>query len=273
MRFIAVFLLVFSSSCFAAEPQAASAPNTPLPDVSAAEAFSNGVTAFQKNDFPTARNWLRASLSKEPNQLVAWYDLGICEQRLGNKGLATAYFRKALFLKPRLTEAATALAYTRKSLEKSDIPHEVEPWETLRSSVLIVTSVYQFAFLTLILFFIASWLLLLYVGHRRRSQLDEKPSPPFPFAGALTAVLFAVFFILSICKLIDDQDLRATVITKKIEAKALPDESSTALFDLYEGLEVIVQQTRQGWAQVTFPGGATGWVPRASIFTTAERIN
>lgn len=281
MRFIAVFLLIFSSSCFAADgdlPQAQTAQvvteTHPTPDapVDASAAFAQGIAAFRKNDFATARTAFRASLAKDPSQVAAWFNLGVSEQRLGNKGAAMAYLRKALALMPGFQPARDALAYTRKTLDKSDIPHDVETWESLRNTVLVSASIHQFSLLTLILFFLTAWLALIYVGQRRRARLDEKPMPAFPILASVTGALFASCLALSICKLIDDQDVRGTVLTKKIEARALPDTTSTTLFELYEGLEVIVQQSRQGWVQVTYPGGATGWIPRAALFTTADRI-
>jgi hypothetical protein len=245
---------------------------TPLPPSTLTSAFQSGLAAFQKGDFKTARLWFREVLAKDATQIVAWYDLGLTEQRLGNAGLAMAFWRKALALSPTFSTAKHALSYTRSKLEHGDIPHDVETWETLRSSVLVYASTAQFAFLALFAFFIAAWLSFTYVGARRRALLDEKPLPAFPVLASLASVVFIGLLFLTICKSIDSADLRATVIAKKIEAKALPDSSSTPLFDLYEGLEVIVRQTRKDWVQVTYPGGATGWIPREALFTMNERV-
>ena len=294
MRFIAVFLSVFCATLAAppsgAMPAASATPGlvgtpeiapvpaspeaaaTPLPPTTVAQAFQNALAAFQKNDFKTARLWFRETLAKDSSQIVAWYDLGLTEARLGNSGLAMAFWRKALVLSPTFTQAKYALNLTRNKLERSDIPHDVETWETLRSDVLVYASVFQFSFATAILFFGAAWFALIFIGARRRAMLDEKPLPSFPIAESLSAIAFIALFVLTICKAIDDGDLRATVIVKKIEAKALPDGTSTALFDLFEGLEVVVRQTSKDWVQVTYPGGATGWIPRSSLFTNADRF-
>lgn len=245
---------------------------TPLPPTTLAQAFQNGLAAFQKNDFKLARVWFRETLAKDPTQVVAWYDLGLTEARLGNNGLAIAFWRKALVLSPTYSQAKYALNYTRGKLERADIPHDVETWETLHTDVLVYGSAIQFALFTAVVFFIASWLVLMYVGARRRAILDEKSLPAFPLAAALTTLAFLVLLTLTICKVIDDGDLRATVIVKKVEARALPDTTSTSLFDLFEGLEVVVRQARKDWIQVTYPGGATGWIPRASLFTNADQI-
>lgn len=246
---------------------------TPLPPTNMTQAFQNALASFQKNDFKTARVWFRETLAKDPSQIVAWYDLGLTESKLGNAGLAMAFWRKALLLSPTFSQAKYALNYTRNKLERSDIPHDVETWETLHSDILVYASVIQFSFITAIIFFVAAWLVLMYVGARRRAILDEKPLPSFPIAAGLTSLAFIAFLILTICKAVDDSDLRATVVVKKVEARALPDTTSTSLFDLFEGLEVVVRQNRKDWVQVTYPGGATGWIPRASVFTNADRFS
>jgi len=253
----------------AASPEIAA---TPLPPSTASSAFQTGLAAFQKGDFKTARLWFRESLAKDAAQIVVWYDLGLTESRLGNAGLAMAFWRKALAISPTFSAAKYALGYTHAKLEHGDIPHDVETWESLHSDVLVYGSLVQFSFLTAIVFFLAAWLLLMFAGNRRRALLDEKPLPSFPITAILATVAFVSLLTLTICKAIDETDLRATVIVKKIEARALPDATSTPLFDLYEGLEVIVRQSRKEWTQVTYPGGATGWIPRDSLFTNADRF-
>jgi hypothetical protein len=72
---------------------------------------------------------------------------------------------------------------------------------------------------------------------------------------------------LSVAKVIDQSTLRGTIIAKKIESRSTPDMTGTSLFDLYEGLEVIVRQSTDSWVQVTYPGGPTGWIPKDAILT------
>lgn len=303
MRITAVFLPVFAFCCVAfaapatgpnAAPTASTAPSTaaptppaaaapaiaaapelaatPLPQSTLTSAFQNGLAAFQKQDFKTARLWFRECLAKDPQQIVAWYDLGLTEAKLGNAGLAMAFWRKALALSPHFQSALHALAYTKAHLDKSDIPHEVETWESLHSDVLTQASASTFSLITCALLFMAGWFALSYIGKRRRAILDEKPLPAFPLAAVIATALFVVSTITSVCKFIDDTDLRATIVAKKVSALALPDTASTSLFDLYEGLEVIVRQQNKSWVQVTYPGGATGWIPRDSLFTMSDRI-
>lgn len=280
MRFTIFLPLVFALSVFwtgAANSQqnAAQQPSLVATAVTASQAkedFQTGVIAFQKNDMKLARTHFQEALKKDPNQVVVLYNLGLTEQRAGHNGMAMGIWRKALALSPGFYPAERALVWTRAKLERADIPHDVEFWETLRSSLLNELSMEKYEALTVILFFIFAWLALGYVGRRRRALLDEKPLPAPPFSAAIVGLIFAVIGLLALAKAIDIQDTRATVIVKKVEARALPETGATALFDLYEGLEVVVRGARQGWIQVTYPGGATGWVSRSSVLTTADRL-
>lgn len=262
MRFTIFLPLVFAVSLFW----------TGAANASAQDEFQKGVTAFQKGDTKTATAAFRASLAIEPDQAVVLYNLGLAEQRAGRNGMAIALWRKALAISPGFYPADQAIGWTQKKLERAAIPHDVEFFELVRDAVLSAISMEKFEALSAILFFISAWLILGYAGRRRRARLDEKPLPGFPFAAAIATTLFVTISLLALAKAIDIQDLRATVIVKKVEARALPETGATVLFDLYEGLEVIVRSSRPDWVQVTYPGGATGWVSRASVFTTADRV-
>lgn len=274
MRFTIFLPLVFALSVFwtaAANAQALQSDSAPNAATAKAE-FAAGVTAFQKGNTDKARTHFHSALMADPNQVVTLFNLGLVEQRAGKNGLALAIWRKALALSPGFYPAERAITWTQKKLERSAIPHDVEFWESLHDSVLSVLTMEKFEALSAVLFFIFAWAALGYVGRRRRAILDEKPLPAPPFAAAIAGVFFAVIGLLSIAKAFDIQDVRATIIVKKVEARALPEKDATALFDLYEGLEVIVRSSRPGWIQVNYPGAATGWIARDAVVAVSDRI-
>ncbi|MES2964692.1 MAG: hypothetical protein V4760_12440 [Bdellovibrionota bacterium] len=233
--------------------------------------FRAGVDAFQKNDLKAARTAFESALKLDPSHVVTLFDLGLLESKEGHQGRAIALWRKALALAPEFRPARNAIDYTRAKLERAEIPHEVETWEQLRSAALANVVLEKYVVIAAALVFFAIWLFLGDFGARRRAHLDEKPLPGFPFVATFFSLASIVFVVLTIAKIVDMQELRGTVVTKKIEARSTPNEAGTALFDLYEGLEVIVRQTSGEWLQVTYPGASTGWVPRASVFTTADQ--
>ncbi|MEK7357445.1 MAG: SH3 domain-containing protein [Bdellovibrionota bacterium] len=262
MRFTLIFPLVFTVAALWTGAAFAQTPD---------ELFSSGVATFQKKDLKSARASFEAALKLDPSHVVTLFDLGLIESQEGHNGRAIALWRKALALAPEFRPAREAIEYARTKLERAEISHEVETWEQLRETALANTVLEKYLGIAVVLFFLSAWLLLGFFGARRRALLDEKPLPGFPVVATLFASAWVVFSGLAIAKAIDMQELRGTVVTKKIEARSTPDQAGTPLFDLYEGLEVIVRQTSGDWFQVTYPGGSTGWVPRSSVFTTADQ--
>ena len=109
--------------------------------------------------------------------------------------------------------------------------------------------------------------------------------PPFPSVAVIAGVLFVSGAALSASKAYDQSVIRGTIISKQVPVLSSPDSSATQLFDLYEGLEVIVRQfsseksadaenngAKKDWVQVSYPGGSTGWIPRSSIVTTQDKV-
>lgn len=233
--------------------------------------FQAGVAAFQKNDLKAARTSFESALKLDPAHVVTLFDLGLLESKESHNGRAIALWRKALALAPEFRPARDAIEFTKSKLERSQIPHEVETWEQLRDKALANTVLEKYVILSAVLLFLSVWLFLGYFGARRRALLDEKPLPGFPVVATFLAVVWFGFAGLTVAKIVDMQELRGTIVAKKIEARSTPGEGGTPLFDLYEGLEVIVRQTSGDWLQVTYPGGSTGWIPRTSIFTTSDR--
>jgi hypothetical protein len=240
---------------------------------SAESYFKEGLAAFQKGDDKGARASFQEALKLEPENPVALFNLGLTESRAGNKGLALALWRKALAAKPDFEPPARAIEWTREKLEHSEISHEVELWESFRTSALVSVPLGKYLLATAILLLVAGWLSLRYVGLRRQARLDEKPMPPFPTTAVFSGILFVVMVFLGVSKAYDDSMLRGTLIVKKIEARSAPDAQATPLFDLYEGLEVLVKTRADAWTQVTYPGGSTGWIPSSALLATNESAN
>jgi tetratricopeptide (TPR) repeat protein len=237
-----------------------------------AEPFRNAIGAYQKNDFKTARASLQSALKASAENPILLYDLGLTEEKDGHLGLAMALWRKALAVQPGFTPADHALNWTRPKLEHSDISHEVEFWESLRSTMLVTTPLNRYLGSSAVLLLLGGWLFFRYMGQRRQARLDEKSMPPFPTVALIFTVLFLITASLSAAKAYDETVVRGTIVVKKIEARSSPDPSATALFDLYEGLEVIFQKESGEWVQVSYPGGSTGWIPRTSLFATTDKV-
>jgi len=263
------------------DPSTKNAPATSsaasAPSAHTAEAFfKSGITAFQKGDFKQAQTSFRESLKLEEDNPVVLHNLAMTAQRSGQMGEAIALWRKALALHPGYAPAERAIHWARGQLERPEIPHETEFWESLRGTVLFTAPIISYIFICALLLLSAGWLILRYFGTRRRALLDEKPLPPFPASAAILTAGFLFFALTSVAKVWDLSTVRGTILPKKVEARSSPDAGATALFDLYEGLEVIVRANvkngENDWTQVTYPGGPTGWIPRSAVFATTDKV-
>ena len=250
-------LSVFASGSFAR-------PNEPL--------FTAAVGAFQKGDFKQARTSFTEILKTDPADPVVLYNLGLTEEKLGKIGMALGLWRKALAVNPEYSAPRRAIEWSRGKLERAQISHDVELWESFRATVLTRFSLETFLLATATALLAGGWLFLRYLGARRSSILDEKPLPAFPMTATFVSTAFFFLVFLSVAKAFDMQVVRATIIEKKVEARSSPDPEGTPLFNLYEGLEVIVRQEAKDWVQVSYPGASTGWIPQTAVFATTAQV-
>ncbi|GIL18808.1 MAG: hypothetical protein BroJett040_25590 [Oligoflexia bacterium] len=234
-------------------------------------AFQGGVSAFREKNYAQASAAFTKSLDFQSSNVAAMTNLALAQYHMGQKGLAIGLLRKSISLDPDFSTSRQALKFILSQMEIKEIPHEITTMETLRSSVLVHLSLPSLLIITALLLGAMGWALLTYMGLRRKANKEERAYPPFPSIGLLFALGFFIFFTLSLLKVIDHLSPRGTITVEKTAVYALPDEKSTALFDLFAGLEVIIEQRKNDWVQVTYPGGQTGWIPEKTIIITAGR--
>lgn len=264
MRLPMILPLVFIGFLFCAEALHAQGK-------SPVELHNDGVAALRKSDYPNAQKAFAETLRVAPENASALYNLGLTEYRLGNEGQALGLWRKALAVAPGFAQANHAIDWAKQRLPRSAAPTEFSSWEQFREMFLVTIPISSYLFLIVGLLLACGWLVLRYLGNRRRAILDERPMPPFPWVAAVFATLWICMLGLAGAKFYDSSVLRATVVQEKVPVRTAPDAESTALFDLFEGYEVIVRNSQQGWFQVTQPGGLTGWVPVNTVLVTSAQ--
>ena len=227
----------------------------PEPDAALAAA----VEALQKNRLDEARGLLQAALKARPDCASCLYDLGLVEHRDGHAGLAIGLWRKAAAAAPGYQAPRRAVSWAFAKLERQDVAHELDLSETVRDYVLEPVGAWAFELSSVVLLFAAAWRAIDWLAARKG---DDRP---VPWGAIGLAAAFLVCLGLTAAKWIDRAVPRATIAPQKVPALSAPDPGSAPLFDLYEGLEVIVRQSKGGWTQVSYPGGSTGWVPNSAI--------
>ncbi len=240
-------------------------PQTP----SAQELYLAGVKAYQSSKFAEASESFRAAFAKAPQNRAVLFNWGLAEYKQSHFGMAAATWRRALALDPDYSVAEQALAVVKQNLPSQHSAEEPSFFETFRSVVLVKVSGPQLAVVTAILLFFSGWLLLKFLGQRRRALENEQRLPHFPTVGVALFALFLVSAVTSLSKIYDFVQPRATVVTTSASVFSGPSDSSPSLFELSEGFEVIMNRDQGNWRQITSPGGLSGWVKQEVLFQTS----
>lgn len=261
------FALVLLFAVFASFPvaRAAEPSSDAAGEASFETLFRQGLASYQTKDYAKAKEFFSEALKKEPGNTAAMTNFALTSFQLNDRGSAIGWFRRVLTLEPDRTEARHGLKFALSKLEVKEIPHRIETYETLRQNVLWMATTRVFLALTALLLLAAGWMLLGWLGQRRRAHRAEEVAPPFSFSLGFLLTLALGGVILTSLKLYDETLPRGTVIGAKIEARSAPSEDAAALFDLYEGFEVVLREHKDQWVQVTYPGGLTGWIPQDRV--------
>lgn len=255
------FLLCFIFAAVAQEP------NIEAP--SAKELYLNGVKSYQSSKFSEASEAFRTAHEKDPENRSILFNWGLSEYKQSHFGMAAATWRRALALDPDFQAAATALNLLKDHLPSQQGSEEPSFFESFRSTVLIRVSGTQLAISTLILLLTSGWLLLKFLGQRRRALENEQRLPHFPSVGLGLFLFFLLSAFTGVSKLYDFLQPRATVVTNAASVFSGPSDGSPSLFELSEGFEVIMNQSQGAWRQITSPGGLSGWVKQEVLFQTS----
>lgn len=235
------------------------------------ELFGNALKSYQEGRFQEAKDQFEQVLNQQPNNFSLLYNLGLTEYRLGHLGPAIALWRRALNINPSQPDAEIALQLALNKLERKSLSQQVSFLEQFRSALLVDISFNQiigfFAFVLLA----TGWVLISYLGSRKQAFQNESPPPPFKFIYAVLVLIFLLSTTLLALKTWDHFTPRGTILPKKVEVRAGPGATFTPLFDLYEGLEIIIERSESEWVKVIYPGGRSGWVPKDAVLQTTGK--
>jgi tetratricopeptide (TPR) repeat protein len=230
--------------------------------------FQEGVKAYQEKKYDAAKTAFKKALELNPSNVSTLTNLALVHHQLGEKGWAIALLKKAQNINPDFSTSSAALDFTTPQLEVKEIPHDIRFIDNIHNAIFSKYPAWIFSLSAGLFFFLFFWQLIKYLGHRRKSQDLETARPNLSPILILNGLIALVLVVTMIFKILDQQVLRATVVEPKLSVLSLPDDKAPSLFEIFQGLEVIVNQTQGTWTQVTYPGGMTGWVPQNSIFIT-----
>lgn len=234
--------------------------------------FEEGLSSYEKKDFDQAIAHFSRALEQNPLSPSILTNLALAHFQKNQLGYALAYFKQALSLDPDFGPAKSGFEFVFSKLPVKEIPHRTESYESFRKTFLEPVSVWFYVFFGSFLFLVSGWLLIRYFGKRKKAFEEEAPLPPFPGVGALFAVGFVLITSLLFAKFYDLKISRGIIVASKSTVLTAPSAQASSLYEIPEGLEVIVQRQEKEWSQVTYPGSVTGWIPSAELVLTPNPL-
>lgn len=192
-----------------------------------------------------------------------YYNIGNCYYRLGQIGKAIQYWEKAKQLNPRDPQVNHNLELARLQItDKMVLPEPfflIQAWWDLRD-ILGVSRSFRlsgyFLMITLLFVFISR------VIWKKRAL--KRVANPF-------IIFFSILFILSISLFFNvnhyvKNHQFGILLSKNVEVKSAPHESSNTLFMLHEGSKVqILDQAGSDWYEIAYSEDKRGWVKKKQI--------
>lgn len=237
-------------------------------NASPTDLFKQGVQFYVAKDYLKAKEVFSASLDKDPYNATVLTNLALSEFQLGNKAHAIGLLRKALASEPDLATAKSGLKFVMSQFPVKDVPRQIETYESLRENLLQPVPLPAYLILSALCFFASGWILISYVGRRKRALEEEKSPPRLPLIGSLLALGFVIFTGLLALKIYDSTIQRGTIIEEKVALQTAPGDNQVAILEIYGGMEVIAHESQGDWIQVTYPGSLTGWIKKSSVLMT-----
>lgn len=256
ISFLALIFTTWTSHAFATDP---------------ATSFSTGLQRYQEGKFEEAKDLFEQSLQSAPQSIPTLYNLGLTEYRLGKQGVAIALWRKALYAGGPDSTIQEALNYSLSKLAKKDLPKKPDLFETLRSSFLVEFNIYASLSLLAATIGLFGLSIITSLGQRKRALDADESVPAWGWKPPVLAMLLVVAVVITALKSIEMNEPRGTIIEKALEVRATPETNAPGLFEIYEGIEVVILERRSEWLRIRYPGGRSGWLPEASLMQTAGR--
>lgn len=218
--------------------------------------FRQANEAYQQQEYSRAADLYQQILSRGFESKEVYYNLGNCYYRLNEIGLSVLYYEKALKLDPNDPDIQFNLDLTRlRVVDRVEMPPRFflfEWWDSLKSFY----SVTQLTRLVAILFIISITLVVTWLFVRRDRIRRSVLTLSVIFG--LSTVFWSYILIDQARAMVSNR--QAVVLVPSVTVMSAPDEASTDMFILHEGVKVQLDEQRGDWVQISLPDGKSGWM-------------
>ena len=218
--------------------------------------FEQGNQAYRDGNYQNALEWYYKIIEVGYEGSQVYYNLGNCYYKLDQIGKAILYYEKARKFNPDDKEILFNLELANlKVIDRIEMPPNFflfQWWDNLKSyftiheltKIVVIFYVTSMLILTLFLFF--------------RYQLARRFMIIILTCCAVLTIFSTYILVLNIQE--SHETPQAIVLATSVNIMSAPDENSTDVFILHEGVKVALDEQRGGWVKISLPDGKSGWM-------------
>ncbi len=218
--------------------------------------FQKANEAYRAENYQEAVETYRKILAQGFENFEVYYNLGNAYYRLNQIGEAVLYYEKAKQLDPNDPDLMHNLELVNlRVIDRIETPPRFflfDWWDGIKNFY----SIYQLRNVVILLFVVSVFLLIGWF-FVRNYRLRQWVLSTFSVLAILTIFWIYIFFI----RIQEYQENRkGVVLTPTVTVFSAPDENSTEVFVLHEGIKVTLEEQRARWMEISLPDGKTGWM-------------
>jgi tetratricopeptide (TPR) repeat protein len=185
-----------------------------------------------------------------------YYNLGNCYFRLEQIGQSILYYEKARKINPNESDLIYNLELANlRVVDRIEIPPRFfmfNWWDKLK---------WYFSLDDLVMFIILLFFLVVLILIGRLFIRWEKLRTILMSLVFITSFIF-LFWIYILFIRIDEykNKVEAVILAPSVTVVSAPDENSTDMFILHEGVKILLNEQREEWVNISLADGKTGWI-------------
>jgi tetratricopeptide (TPR) repeat protein len=220
--------------------------------------FDNANDAYKKGDYITAENLYDSILKSGVENASLHFNLGNCYYKTNQIGKSILHYEKALTFEPEDEDILHNLKMAQA--KTSDHILTVPELKIVGWWKQFVKTFNSTGWGTLTIAF--AWAALAFMALYLFTQ--------FKSSGMLLGILFATlslgaFALRQKVSRCENKPNTAVLLVASTYVKSAPEQSSTDLFVIHEGLKLQVKDRVGEWCKVRLSDGKVGWVPKQQL--------
>ena len=219
-----------------------------------ASIFEQANNLYAQGKFTEAIQSYETLLKSGSISAALYYNLGNAYYKAGQNGMAIASYSSALRLNPRDADIKANLNFVRNKCNVSS-PTKIQRWKEWLS----IFSLNEWAGAAIVLswWVFGGWSYCLWRGiqHERFKRILKIGSGILAIVVVLFSLRLIVFF----------GDVSAVVVAKEAAVKYGPLEESKVFYQISEGSEITVLDSKAPWIQIKDAAARIGWIKENQI--------